>query len=65
MGHPGCQHWKPEILRMIYNRLLEYGQHKQIKLRYIMYSCAPVSTGNMFQDLPWLREIADNTKCYI
>jgi hypothetical protein len=29
------------------------------------YSSAPVSTGNTFQDLPRLREIADNTERYI
>jgi hypothetical protein len=29
------------------------------------YSSAPVSTGNMFQDLPQLRETADNTERYI
>jgi hypothetical protein len=29
-----------------------------------MYSSAPVSTGNTFQDLPWLRETADNTERY-
>jgi hypothetical protein len=28
----------------------------------IRYRCAPVSTGNMFQDLPRLRETADNTE---
>jgi hypothetical protein len=27
--------------------------------------CAPVSTGNTFQDLPRLRETADNTESYI
>jgi hypothetical protein len=27
---------------------------------YIIYSSAPVSTGNTFQDLPQLRETADN-----
>jgi hypothetical protein len=30
-----------------------------------IYSSAPVSTGNTFQDLPRLREIADNTERYI
>jgi hypothetical protein len=30
-----------------------------------MYRCSPVSTGNMFQDLPRLRETADNTERYI
>jgi hypothetical protein len=30
-----------------------------------MYSGAPVSTGNTFQDLPQLRETADNTESYI
>jgi hypothetical protein len=29
------------------------------------YSSAPVSTGNTFQYLPRLREIADNTERYI
>jgi hypothetical protein len=29
------------------------------------YSSAPVSTGNTFQDLPRLRETADNTERYI
>jgi hypothetical protein len=29
------------------------------------YISAPVSTGNTFQDLPRLREIADNTERYI
>jgi hypothetical protein len=29
------------------------------------YSCAPVSTGNMFQDLPRLRETADKTERYV
>jgi hypothetical protein len=28
------------------------------------YRCAPVSTGNIFQDLPRLRETADNTERY-
>jgi hypothetical protein len=28
------------------------------------YSSAPVSTGNTFQDLPRLRETADNTERY-
>jgi hypothetical protein len=32
---------------------------------FIIYRCAPVSTGNTFQDLPRLRETADNTECYI
>jgi hypothetical protein len=30
-----------------------------------MSRSAPLSTGNMFQDLPRLREIADNTERYI
>jgi hypothetical protein len=30
-----------------------------------LYTWTPVSVGNMFQDLPWLREIAINTKRYI
>jgi hypothetical protein len=30
-----------------------------------LYSSAPISTGNTFQDLPWLHETADNTECYI
>jgi hypothetical protein len=30
-----------------------------------MYSSAPVSTVNTFQDLPRLRETADNTERYI
>jgi hypothetical protein len=30
-----------------------------------IYSSAPVSTGNTFQDLPRLRETADNTERYI
>jgi hypothetical protein len=30
-----------------------------------MYSSAPVPTGNTFQDLPRLRETADNTERYI
>jgi hypothetical protein len=30
-----------------------------------MYSNAPVPTGNTFQDLTQLREIADNTERYI
>jgi hypothetical protein len=30
-----------------------------------IYRCAPVSTGNTFQDLPRLRETADNTERYI
>jgi hypothetical protein len=29
------------------------------------YRCAPVSTGDTFQDLPRLRETADNTERYI
>jgi hypothetical protein len=29
------------------------------------YMCAPVPTGNTFQDLPWLHETADNTERYI
>jgi hypothetical protein len=31
----------------------------------VMYRCALVSTGNTFQDLPWLRETADNTERHI
>jgi hypothetical protein len=31
----------------------------------LVYSTAPVSTGNTFQDLPRLRETADNTERYI
>jgi hypothetical protein len=30
-----------------------------------VYRCAAVSTGNTVQDLPQLRETADNTDCYI
>jgi hypothetical protein len=30
-----------------------------------IHSSAPVSTGNMFQDLPWLCETVDNTERYI
>jgi hypothetical protein len=30
-----------------------------------MYNSASVSTGNTIQDLPQLREIADNTERYI
>jgi hypothetical protein len=30
-----------------------------------MYSSAPIFMGNMFQDLPRLRETADNTERYI
>jgi hypothetical protein len=29
------------------------------------FSSAPVATGNTFQDLPRLREAADNTESYI
>jgi hypothetical protein len=29
------------------------------------YRCAPISAGNTFQDLPRLRETADNTERYI
>jgi hypothetical protein len=29
------------------------------------YTCAPESTGNTFEDLPRLRETADNTERYI
>jgi hypothetical protein len=29
------------------------------------YSNTPISTGNTFQDLPLLRETADNTERYI
>jgi hypothetical protein len=29
------------------------------------YSSAPVSVGDTLQDLPRLREMADNTECYI
>jgi hypothetical protein len=29
------------------------------------YRCAPVPTGNTFQDLPRLRETTDNTERYI
>ena len=35
------------------------------KLPILHYSSAPVSTGNTFQDLPRLRETADNTERYI
>jgi hypothetical protein len=31
----------------------------------ILYSSAPVTTVNTFQDLPQLRETADNTERYI
>jgi hypothetical protein len=31
----------------------------------VKYSSAPVSTDNTFQDLPRLRETADNTERYI
>jgi hypothetical protein len=37
-------------------------QHSQT---HLMYRCAPVSTGNTFQDLPLLRETADNIESYI
>jgi hypothetical protein len=29
------------------------------------YRCAPIHVGNTFQDLPWLRETANNIKHYI
>jgi hypothetical protein len=32
---------------------------------FYLYRCAPVSMGNMFRDLPQLRETADNTERYI
>jgi hypothetical protein len=35
------------------------------RLPSTQYSSAPVFTGNMFQDLPRLRETADNTDRYI
>jgi hypothetical protein len=31
---------------------------------YLDYSSAPVSMGNTFQDLPWLRKTTDNTERY-
>jgi hypothetical protein len=31
----------------------------------VKYRCAPAPIGNMFQDLPRLRETADNTERYI
>jgi hypothetical protein len=30
-----------------------------------IYSSAPLSTGNMFHDLPWLRETENDTERYI
>jgi hypothetical protein len=36
-----------------------------ICLQQTKYSSAPVSTGNTFQDLPRLRETADNAERYI
>jgi hypothetical protein len=35
------------------------------QFQVVLDSCAPVSTGNTFQDLPRLRETADNTERYI
>jgi hypothetical protein len=35
------------------------------ELRAAQYKCAPISSGNTFQDLPQLRETVDNTKRYI
>jgi hypothetical protein len=44
----------------------KYAKLKCIKIkRFQKYSSAPVSTGNTFQDLPRLRETADNTERYI
>jgi hypothetical protein len=40
------------------------GNHTSLQCN-ILYRHAPVSVGNMFQDLPRLRETADNTKDYI
>jgi len=40
------------------------GNHISLQCN-ILYRQAPVSAGNMFQDLPWLRETADNTEDYI
>jgi hypothetical protein len=36
-----------------------------LELNEMIYICAPVPTGNTFQDLPRLRETADNTERYI
>jgi hypothetical protein len=35
------------------------------KKRILKYSIVSISMGNMFQDLPWLCEIVDNTEHYI
>jgi hypothetical protein len=44
-----------------------YGEEREaiFLFRENNYSSAPVSTGNTFQDLPRLRETADNTERYI
>jgi hypothetical protein len=36
-----------------------------LKNKFTKYRCAPVSVGNMFQDLLQLRETADNPESYI
>jgi hypothetical protein len=41
------------------------GERNQFLRHDTEYKCAPVSTGNTFQDPPRLREMADNTVNYI
>jgi len=41
------------------------GGHGGTKMGCSQYRRTPVSAGNMFQDLPWLRETTDNTKSYM
>jgi hypothetical protein len=38
--------------------------NSRIHFYRLWYNSAPISMGNMFQDLPWLLETTDNTECY-
>jgi hypothetical protein len=53
----------------IYKYFIDYTKHNGVshlqKNDFRIYRCAPVSMGNTFQDLPRLRETANNTKRYI
>jgi hypothetical protein len=53
---------------MIGSKSTDFGRGKLLAGKQMVlnkYRHASISMGNMFQDLSWLHETADNTECYI
>jgi hypothetical protein len=56
---------KTHLLLNICHKIVRATYEAKLRALYSVYRCAPIFAGNKFQDLPRLRETADNTERYI